>query len=656
MNPWPVEADGPRGAPPAPRPRRPRRRLEVRLHRRPQRARARERARDRRARGRRRAGQGVPARGRRRGRLARDADRLGARARSATAWRSRTSPASTSRRSAASTPTRRARWSRRSTCCASATSRSAASSSCARSGSSPASARTSRGRSGWTAGSAWRCSRSRRSRASGSATASTSPAAPAPRPTTRSSTTTQRGYYRETNRSGGLEGGMTTGEPLIVRCAMKPLPTLTKPLRSVDIATREPAQALRERTDSVVVPAAGVVGEAMLAIVLAGAYRREVRRRPHRRRARRARRLRRAHRVEAPRPARRAGARSSSSASWGRARRRRRARRPAALGARAVDSDHVLEERLGSRSTTASPRTARPRSARPRRSSSCELLDAPPAPVLSLGGGAVASERVREALARHTVVLLDVDAETAWQRAGGRAAARARPRALRRRCTRESPRRSTSGSPTRCCPTPRATSVRRAVPGAARARAAPAGTRLLWARSASGDYPVLRRATGCSAARRARPPAGAFLVTDDTVGALYADARRATSRPTFAIPPGEEAKTWEQAGARAARARRRRDGGRRPRARARRRRGRRPRRLLRRDLPARRAGRAGADDARRAGRLRLRRQDRRRPAGGQELRRRLPPAGGRAGRPGACWRRSRRRSSRRAGPRWSRPR
>src|SRR5687767_13608341 len=83
----------------------------------------------------------------------------------------------------------------------------------------------------------------------------------------------ERGYYRETNRSGGVEGGMTTGEPLIVRCAMKPLPTLTKPLRSVDIATLEPAQALRERTDSCTVPAAGVVGEAMLAIVLASACR-----------------------------------------------------------------------------------------------------------------------------------------------------------------------------------------------------------------------------------------------------------------------------------------------------------------------------------------------------------------------------------------------
>jgi chorismate synthase len=83
----------------------------------------------------------------------------------------------------------------------------------------------------------------------------------------------ERGYYRETNRAGGLEGGMTNGDPLIVRGAMKPLPTLTKPLRSVDTATHEAAQALRERTDSCTVPAAGVVGEAMVALVLADAYR-----------------------------------------------------------------------------------------------------------------------------------------------------------------------------------------------------------------------------------------------------------------------------------------------------------------------------------------------------------------------------------------------
>jgi chorismate synthase len=85
----------------------------------------------------------------------------------------------------------------------------------------------------------------------------------------------ERGYHRETNHSGGLEGGMTTGSPLLVRGAMKPLPTLTKPLRSVDTETHEPAQALRERTDSCTVPAAGVVGEAMIALVLADAYRRK---------------------------------------------------------------------------------------------------------------------------------------------------------------------------------------------------------------------------------------------------------------------------------------------------------------------------------------------------------------------------------------------
>jgi chorismate synthase len=81
------------------------------------------------------------------------------------------------------------------------------------------------------------------------------------------------GYHRPTNRAGGLEGGITTGQTLVVRGWMKPLPTLTKPLRSVDIETHEPAEALRERTDSCTVPAAGVVAEAMVAFVLADAYR-----------------------------------------------------------------------------------------------------------------------------------------------------------------------------------------------------------------------------------------------------------------------------------------------------------------------------------------------------------------------------------------------
>ena len=83
----------------------------------------------------------------------------------------------------------------------------------------------------------------------------------------------ERGYHRETNRAGGVEGGMSNGEPLVVRGALKPISTLTKPLRSVDMRSKQPAQAMRERTDSTVVPAAGVVAEAMVALVLAGAYR-----------------------------------------------------------------------------------------------------------------------------------------------------------------------------------------------------------------------------------------------------------------------------------------------------------------------------------------------------------------------------------------------
>jgi chorismate synthase len=83
----------------------------------------------------------------------------------------------------------------------------------------------------------------------------------------------ERGYHRESNHAGGLEGGMTNGLPLSVRAAIKPISTLTKPLRSVDTETKKPAQALRERTDSTVVPAAAVVAEAMVALTLARCYR-----------------------------------------------------------------------------------------------------------------------------------------------------------------------------------------------------------------------------------------------------------------------------------------------------------------------------------------------------------------------------------------------
>ena len=230
----------------------------------------------------------------------------------------------------------------------------------------------------------------------------------------------ERGYYRETNRSGGLEGGMTTGEPLVARVAMKPIPTLTKPLRSVDIATREPAQALRERTDSCVVPAAGVVGEAMLAIVLAGAYRDkfggdhidDVRVAVDA--------YQRAHRMETPvlvfigfmGAGKTTGARAAA----------------AALGVRAFDTDRELEQRLGTSIEDYFASHGERAFREVEEDVVAEVLETPPAPVISLGGGAINSARVRELLSRHTVVMLDVDEPTAWRRAGGKRRPLARDR------------------------------------------------------------------------------------------------------------------------------------------------------------------------------------------------------------------------------------
>ena len=77
--------------------------------------------------------------------------------------------------------------------------------------------------------------------------------------------------FRKTNRAGGFEGGMTNGEDLIIRAAMKPIPTLMKPLRTVDIATKLATTASKERSDTCAIWAAQVVGEAMAAIVTADA-------------------------------------------------------------------------------------------------------------------------------------------------------------------------------------------------------------------------------------------------------------------------------------------------------------------------------------------------------------------------------------------------
>jgi chorismate synthase len=82
----------------------------------------------------------------------------------------------------------------------------------------------------------------------------------------------KRGFYRNTNNAGGIEGGISNGEDIIASCAMKPIPSLVKPLRSVDILTKSQVEAAAVRADVCAVPAAAVVGEAALAIVLAAAY------------------------------------------------------------------------------------------------------------------------------------------------------------------------------------------------------------------------------------------------------------------------------------------------------------------------------------------------------------------------------------------------
>jgi chorismate synthase len=82
----------------------------------------------------------------------------------------------------------------------------------------------------------------------------------------------QRGFSRASNHAGGVEGGMTNGETLVLRAAMKPIPTLMKPLATADLDSHEPVDASRERSDVCAVPAAAVVAEAEVAMVLADAY------------------------------------------------------------------------------------------------------------------------------------------------------------------------------------------------------------------------------------------------------------------------------------------------------------------------------------------------------------------------------------------------
>ena len=223
---------------------------------------------------------------------------------------------------------------------------------------------------------------------------------------------------------------------------MKPLPTLTKPLRSVDIATHEPAQALRERTDSCTVPAAGVVGEAMVALVLADAYRskfggdhiddvREAVRAYEDRIG--------WHRLGRPQSGTSGpqmalvligfmgAGKSTAAPSW---------RERAGRNGRSTATS-CWWSASGTRSRTSSSCTARRLSARPRSSWCAGCWRAlTPRDVIALGGGSVLSARVRAALTGHTTALIEVEPEIAWERVRPRrrrrAPAGARPRGASR--------------------------------------------------------------------------------------------------------------------------------------------------------------------------------------------------------------------------------
>jgi shikimate kinase/3-dehydroquinate synthase len=212
-----------------------------------------------------------------------------------------------------------------------------------------------------------------------------------------------------------------------------------------------------------------------------------------------------------------------------------------ALGVEAADADHALERRLGMSIDAYFEAHGEAAFRAEEERLVAEWLDHPPAPVLSLGGGAVTSPRVREALRRHTVVLLDVDVETAWRRCSHR---RVRPLARdhgRFAALHAERAPLYAGLADAVLPDSGRELIRHAV-GALRALGdAPAGTKLLWAVSASGEYPVLV-GEGLLGDAWWPVPGRRFLVTDEHVGELYA-ARLGAVAADIRIPPGESAKT-----------------------------------------------------------------------------------------------------------------
>jgi shikimate kinase/3-dehydroquinate synthase len=218
----------------------------------------------------------------------------------------------------------------------------------------------------------------------------------------------------------------------------------------------------------------------------------------------------------------------------------------AVLGVEATDADRLLEERLGETIEAFFEREGEPAFRALEEEVTGELLERADGGVVALGGGALGSARVREALARHTAVLIEVELDTAWSRAAGRGRPLARDRpsfealfAARRAAY--------AAAADAILPSADRGLVRRAVRALRALAGAPAGTRLLWATSASGDYPVW---VGRGLLEGPPWPLGEesrrFCVTDTTVGELYAGALSPLAG-LVEIPAGEQHKTLQTA-------------------------------------------------------------------------------------------------------------
>mgnify|MGYP001049821748 CR=1 FL=1 len=224
----------------------------------------------------------------------------------------------------------------------------------------------------------------------------------------------------------------------------------------------------------------------------------------------------------------------------------------AKLGAEPIDSDRVLTEELGTSIEDFFDREGEAEFRRREEEVVLRLLERAGGAPLALGGGAVLSERVREALADHVVVYLEIDAEGAWKRVEGSQRPLARDREAFDRLLEE--RRPIYDSVAHAVLPSRREVVARAIPALRGLLELPAGTRLAWARSASGEYPALV-GSGLLGSHPLAPivRAGgltelsgrAFCVTDEQVGPLYGEAVE-PAEARIELPPGETAKTLAQ--------------------------------------------------------------------------------------------------------------